>query len=589
MEIVINDLKKDLQKTWNNLVKEVLIFGVGLLEVMFVGSRAFYIWMSSLTVFVVLGVISYFSQLWQGMIVTNMKDPVSWGFYISNFTFLVGVAAAAVLLVIPAYLYHFKSIKRIVAFGELLAVTAVLMAMLFVLVDIGRPDRIWHMIIGLGKLNFPSSILAWDVLVLNGYLFINLAITSYIGACTYFGKDPNKKLVIPLILLSIPWAVGIHTVTAYLYNGLPARPFWNASILAPRFLASAFCAGPALMILIFQVLRRVMDFQVRDRALLKLAEIVVYAMAVNLLLMGAEIFKEFYSNTAHLAPMQYLLQGLHGHNNLVPWIWTAIVFNVIGFLIFLLPQTRKNFFTLNIGCVLIFVGIWIEKGMGLIVPGFIPDTLHEIYEYMPSTHEVLIGLGIWAFGCMLYTLAVRAVVALDTGKLRHPDAPPLVEEREEQGLRARDIMVRELVTVTPETSISEARQTMLTHGVSGFPVVDAENRVVGVVSESDIIYAEIYHQPHLVDMLANVIQPSSQAQQTPGKRVADIMTAPAITTQEDASLRELSEILLNQKIQRVIVVDQEGHPTGLVSRFDLVKASASALAEQEQQSSQQPA
>jgi len=561
MESTISDVKNEFREFFN-----------GLFEVMFVGGKSFYLWMISLTIVVLLGGLAYLSQLTQGMVVTNMRDQVSWGFYISNFTFLVGVAAAAVLLVIPAYLYNFNSIKRIVAFGELLAVTAVIMAMLFVLVDLGRPDRIWHMIIGLGKLNFPSSILAWDVLVLNGYLLINLAITCYIGSCTYLGMEPNKRIVIPLILLSIPWAVGIHTVTAYLYNGLPARSFWNASILAPRFLASAFCAGPALMIVVFQVLRRVMDFKVRDRAILKLAEIIVYAMAINLLLMFAEIFKEYYSDTKHLVQMKYLIQGLHGHNQLVPWIWTAMTFNVVGFFLFLLPKTRKNFLTLNIGCILIFVGVWIEKGMGLIVPGFIPDTLHEIYEYLPSSQEVMVGLGIWAFGCLIYTLAVRAVVALDSGRLRHPEAPPIVEERGEEGPIAKDIMARDVVTVTPQTKVNEVRHLMITRGLSGFPVVDLENRVIGVVSESDIIFSEIHQGPQLVDTLVNVIQPSEQAQKAPGETVSEIMTCPAITTREEATLKELSKILLDKKIKRVVIVDRENHPVGLVSRIDLVKA-----------------
>jgi molybdopterin-containing oxidoreductase family membrane subunit len=360
-----------------------------------------------------------------------MTDQVSWGFYISNFTFLVGVAAAAVLLVIPAYLYHFQSIKKIVAFGELPAVTAPCMAMLFVLVDLGRPDRFWHILPGLGTMNFPSSILAWDILALNGYLLLNLTISCYIGGCTYFGKEPDTRLVIPLILLSIPWAIGIHTVTAYLYNGLPARPFWNASILAPRFLASAFCAGPALMIIIFQVLRKTMNFKVQDQAIFKLAEIIAYAMAINLFLMCAELFKEYYSGTVHLAPMQYLYEGLHDHRGLVPWIWTATAFNLVGFVLFLLPATRQRFFTLNVACLLVFVGIWIEKGMGLIVPGFIPDTLHDIYEYAPTLREIITGLGIWAFGCLLYTLAVRMVIALDTGRLRHLGAPAPVPPRED--------------------------------------------------------------------------------------------------------------------------------------------------------------
>lgn len=547
-------------------------FLAGLRDVLFVGGRAFYAWMIFLTVVIAAGVVSYASQLMHGMAVTEMTDQVSWGFYISNFTFLVGVAAAAILLVIPAYLHHFKAIKKIVAFGELLAVTAVSMAMLFVLVDLGRPDRFWHILPGLGSLNFPSSILAWDILALNGYLLLNLTITSYIGGCTYFGKDPDKRFVIPLILLSIPWAIGIHTVTAYLYNGLPARPFWNASILAPRFLASAFCAGPALMILIFQVLRKVMDFRVRDRAIFKLAEIIAYAMAINLFLMFAEIFKEYYSNTAHLAPMQYLYQGLHGHSRLTPWIWTAMAFNTIGFLLFLLPRTRQRFLTLNIGCGLIFIGIWIEKGMGLIIPGFIPDTLHDIYEYMPSTREVLIGLGIWAFGGMLYTLAVRMVIALDTGRLRHPGAPPLRVESEEEGPLARDIMSRVVQSITPAAPVEAVRRMMSDSGISGFPVVDEQNRVLGVVSESDVILYEIHPQPHLVAKLKQVILPRAEENQGPGGTAADIMSSPAITARDDAPLRELSQELLERKIKRIIIVDSGQHPVGIVSRIDIVKA-----------------
>lgn len=543
----------------------------GLFEVLFVGGRAFYAWMFGLTCLILLGFSTYVSQLLQGMTITHMTDQVSWGFYISNFTFLVGVAAAAVLLVIPAYLYHFKAIKKIVAFGELLAVTAVIMAILFVLVDVGRPDRLWHLLPFVGRMNFPSSVLAWDILVLNGYLLINLTVASYIGGCTYFGREPDKRLVIPLILLSIPWAIGIHTVTAFLYNGLPARPFWNASILAPRFLASAFCAGPALMILIFQVLRRVMDFQVRDRAIFKLAEIIAYAMAINLFLMFAEIFKEYYSNTTHLAPMQYLYQGLHGHSRLVPWIWTAMVLNSVGFLLFLLPRTRERFLTLNIGCVLIFAGIWIEKGMGLIVPGFIPDTLHEIYEYMPSTQEVQIGLGIWAFGGLLYTLAVRTVIALDTGRLRHPGAPPLVMDSDEEGPLARDIMTREVQSIIPTTPVEEVRRLMSATGISGFPVVDKQNRVLGVVSESDIILYEIHQQPHLVAKLKQVIMPNAGEAHGPGGTAADIMSSPAITARDDAPLRELSQELLERKIKRLIIVDAEQHPVGVVSRIDIVK------------------
>jgi molybdopterin-containing oxidoreductase family membrane subunit len=374
--------------------------------------------MALLTLFALLGAISYVQILSNGFVVTNLRDQVPWGFLIANFTFSVGVAAAAVLLVIPAYVYRFKPIKEIVAFGEMLAVTAILMSLLFIMVHLGRVERFWHMLPGIGSFNFPDSLLCWDMLALNGYLGLSWFIALYIGVYRYFGKQPNVRVVIPLVLISIPLAISVHALTALIYNGFAARPFWNASILTPRFLASAFCSGPALMILIFQLLKQLTDFRIENSAIRRLAEIIAYAMAINLFLLGAEVFKEYYSRTDHLHSMKYLLQGLDGHDRLVPWIWTAMTFNAIGFVVFIVPKLRNKMWVLNVGCVLIFVGVWIEKGMGLILPGFIPDSLGEIYEYMPSSVEVGLTLGIWAFGAMFYTLFVKAAIAIDTGHFR---------------------------------------------------------------------------------------------------------------------------------------------------------------------------
>lgn len=554
------------------VVAESRYFFGSLFGVMFRGGMVFYAWMTLLTVLAAAGILAYASQVISGFAVTNMREQVSWGFYISNFTFLVGVAAAAVLLVIPAYLYDFKPIKKIVAFGELLAVTAVLMAILFVFVDLGRPDRFWHMIPGLGSLNFPRSVLAWDMVVLNGYLGLNLFVAVYIGCRTYFGKEPDKRLVIPLILLSIPWAVGVHTVTAFVYNGMAARPFWNASILAPRFLASAFCSGPALMILVFQVLRRVMDFKIPDRAIHKLAEIIAYAMAINLFLLIAEVYKELYSNTIHLAPLRYLYTGLHGHTNLVPWIWTALVLNTIGFFIFLLPRTRKRLLTLNIGCVLVFLGIWIEKGLGLIIPGFIPDALGDIYEYMPSGVELWVSAGIWASGAMLYTLFTRAVIALDAGRLRHPSAPPVSHEAEVE-LRARDIMSRDVITVGLDSTVEEIGRVLTANRISGVPVVDGDSRIRGVVTESDIIFSEMHGEPHLMERLRGVISPETRRKRTePGATAGEIMTSPVITAGEEMPVSELIRVLTDNRIKRVFIADHEGRPAGVVSMIDIVRA-----------------
>jgi Ni/Fe-hydrogenase subunit HybB-like protein len=389
------------------------------LRQIFIGSRNYYLWVGFLLVLILVGAGTYIDQqVTKGLIVTAMRDQVSWGFYISNFTFLVGVAAAAVLLVVPAYVYNFKPIKEIVLFGELLAITAICMCLMFVTIDMGHPERAWHILPFIGMMNFPSSLLAWDVVVLNGYLAINAFVAFYVLYKLSIGKDYSMSLILPLIILSIPWAVSIHTVTAFLYNGLAARPFWNASILAPRFLASAFCSGTALMIVLFQIIRKVSDAEIEDRAIFKIAELIAYAMGINLFLLGAEVFKEFYSGTIHAAPIEYLYFGLHGKSALVPWIWFASILNITAFFLFLLPRTRHNFTTLNMACVCVITGIYIEKGMGLVVPGFVPDTLGEIYEYAPTNTEILITIGVWATGALIYTLLLKFALPVYTGKLR---------------------------------------------------------------------------------------------------------------------------------------------------------------------------
>ncbi|MBC8342644.1 MAG: polysulfide reductase NrfD, partial [Bacteroidetes bacterium] len=343
-------------------------FALGSIKIVFKGSRVYYAWLIFLFLLIVWGGFGYAGQLSHGLIKTHMRDSVSWAFYIGNFTFLVGVAAAAVMLVIPAYVYNWKPIKEIVIFGELLAVCAVIMCISFIVVDIGNPLKFWHMLPIVGTMNFPSSMLSWDFFVLLIYLLINLFVVTYLLYCIFYKKEYNKSIVLPIVLFSIPMAVAIHTVTAFLYNALPARVFWNSALLAPRFLASAFCSGPAILLILFQILRKTTKFEIKDEAIWRIAELMVYAMFIYLFFTLAELFKEFYSGTEHILYWKYLLFGLGENKEIVVYSWSSIIMGVIAFFIFLIPRTRKNLFTLNIGIVLIYFSVYIEKGIALIIP-----------------------------------------------------------------------------------------------------------------------------------------------------------------------------------------------------------------------------
>jgi Ni/Fe-hydrogenase subunit HybB-like protein len=386
----------------------------------FEGDWRYAVWMTLLTAVFLTGLYAWGEQVRQGMILTNMTNHVSWGIYIANFTFLVGLAAGGVMMVIPAYLYRNDDMHRVVIVGELLAVASIVMCIAFVVVDLGRPDRFWHMVPGLGKFNWPVSMLTWDVIVLNGYLLLNLHICGYLLYMRFLGRDPDPRWYVPFIYVSIVWAVSIHTVTAFLYSGLGGRPLWNTSLLAPRFLASAFISGPAFLIVTLLLLRRWRALSAGGEAIRLLANIMRVTLVINLVMLISEVFTEFYTGSSHAASAIYLFFGLHGAHALVPWIWTAVALNVAATLMILSPKAPEKPLLLITACTFAFVGIWIEKGMGMIIPGFIPSTLHEVVEYLPSLVEWKISAGIWALGLMIFSVALKVALPVLTGRAHLP-------------------------------------------------------------------------------------------------------------------------------------------------------------------------
>jgi [DsrC]-trisulfide reductase subunit P len=378
------------------------------------GKPAYWTWLAFLGIFIVIGAACYVRQFMYGLGLTGMSRDVSWGLYISQFTYLVGVAAGGLMLVLPFYIHDYKAFGKITILGEFLAISAVIMCLLFVMVDIGQPLRAMNMILH----PTPNSMLFWDMVVLLGYLSLNIICGWVILTAERKQVHPPKWIYI-FVYISIPWAVSIHTVTAFLYAGLPGRHFWLSAIIAPRFLASAFAAGPALVVIACLVMKRVAGFDAGKKALDKVATIIMYAAIINTFFVLLEFFTAYYSNVpGHIESLQYLFFGLteHGHtyNNLVPFMWAGVFLNFLSLGMFAYLKFKEgNDWILGGACAAIFIALWIDKGLGFVLGGFVPSMLNDITQYYPTANEIGVTLGIWATGFFLMTVLYKIAIGVE--------------------------------------------------------------------------------------------------------------------------------------------------------------------------------
>jgi Ni/Fe-hydrogenase subunit HybB-like protein len=382
-----------------------------LIENILRGGKKYWLLVSGLLLIMAAGLAAYLQQWNIGLAVTGLGRDISWGLYIANFTFFVGVAASAVMLIIPYYLHNAKEFRRIIILGEFMAVAACLVAITFIVVDLGQPARLFNIIL----YPSPNSVIFWDVVVITGYLLLNIVLGWVVLDAEYKEVDPPAWIK-PVAVISIVWAVSIHTVTAFIYAGLAARLFWLTALMAPRFLASAFASGPALLILLALAMKKWGNFDTGGQSIDKVAKIVAYAISITVFLLLMEVFTVYYSQVPEaMAHFQYLLFGLDGHYGLVPWAWASVLLACSAIVLLVIPSLRKNHGILALACAAVFIAIWIDKGLGLVVPGFIPSPLGEISEYTPTMIEILITMGVWAMGGLILTLLFRVVMSIRQG------------------------------------------------------------------------------------------------------------------------------------------------------------------------------
>jgi len=372
------------------------------------GSPQYWSWVIFLLALMGVGFGCYLYQWFEGLRITGMSRDVSWGFYIGQLTYFVGVAASGVMVVLPYYIHDYKAFGRITILGEFLAVASIVMCGLFVMVDLGNLPRMLNIMIYPN----PSSILFWDMIVLNVYMLLNLVIGWNVLSAERKGVAYQKWVKV-LIYISIPWAFSIHTVTAFLYAGLPGRHYWLTAIMAARFLSSAFCSGPALLILLALIVKRFTRFDPGKEQIRTLGSIVAYAMIINVFFFLLEMFTAFYSQIpGHMHSIQYLFKGLDGYDRLVPWMWTAAFFALVALVLLIVPATRRRQGILAVACGAVIISTWIDKGFGLVIGGFVPNPFERVFEYWPTVPEIFISVGVWATGFFILTVLYKIVVSV---------------------------------------------------------------------------------------------------------------------------------------------------------------------------------
>ncbi|MCS7280132.1 MAG: polysulfide reductase NrfD [Desulfobacterota bacterium] len=377
-----------------------------MIEKAFKGSKIYWLWLSLLFFGVTFGFVMYLKQLSLGLGITGMGKDVSWGLYIANFTFFVGVAASAFMILVPYYFHGVKAYGTLIVLAEFLAAVSVLVAIAFVFVDLGKPERVLNIFL------YPSfhSLLFWDVIVLSSYLIINVILGwSNLSAISTEIDPPSWTKI--LFFISIPFAIAIHTVTAFIYCGLIAKPFWASALLAPRFLASAFTSGPAILLILCRLLTKLEGFFVGEKALQILRKTVAYALSVHIFFILIELFTVFYGeHPEHVSHLSYVFFGYKNDRMLVPASWGSLFVSIFSFVLLTWPKlSEKHALFLPI-LILLVIAIWLDKGLILVVGGFNPTYEDTVSRYVPTFEEVGITIGVWSFGFLILTLLVKITV-----------------------------------------------------------------------------------------------------------------------------------------------------------------------------------
>jgi molybdopterin-containing oxidoreductase family membrane subunit len=382
-------------------------------------NKGFHIWMAFLSVCLGVCLYAYIIQLRIGLGVTGMRDFVSWGMYISNFVFFVASALVGMLISAVLGLSGQKWITPIARIAEIIAIAFASVAGLVIVSDMGRPDRLLNVFI-YGR--FQSPIL-WDVTVVTTYTLVSvllfyiplipdLAILKndktlpkwqsniYNLMSINWKNSPEqqslaKNAIRILLILIIPIALAIHTVTSWLFAFTP-RVGWNSTIMGPYFVAGAFVAGVAAVVIVMYILRKIYNLQdyITDMHFDKTAKLLVLVSLVYLYFNINEYFVPGYkmqkSEAIHL---HELFDGRFSF-----LFWSVQIFGLVLPIILLLIKPFRKPLPLFVIGIFVLVGSWFKRYL-IVIPTMenpllpIQNEPQNFAIYTPTVIEIAVTMG----------------------------------------------------------------------------------------------------------------------------------------------------------------------------------------------------
>jgi molybdopterin-containing oxidoreductase family membrane subunit len=388
------------------------------------------IWLALISLGFLAGLGAWIYQLSEGLAVTNMRNPMMWGLYITFFMYFVGMSAGGLIVASSGRLFGGARVKPIVRLAVVEATVAVFLAAIFLLPDLGRPDRVWHLF-RYPQLNSP---LMWDIVIVTAYLIISLlyvwvytrADHARTGSWLAFGtsesagathRDERMKTV--LAAVGLPAAILLHSITAWIFGLQISRGFWYTAVMAPLFIGSALVSGTALMILLALVVRRVGRLSFRDDLIAYLGKLLTIFLAVEAFLARRHVDRRLSGSGIRSRPITRRSPPPRMH-----LFWFEIVAGLlIPFLLLVRPRMRMNMRWVAVASVLAVVGIFAHR-FNIVLNGLSHATIPYppgpsigvaqptgttsfvlVQSYYPSWVEWLIALGVLCLGALIFTAA----------------------------------------------------------------------------------------------------------------------------------------------------------------------------------------